>query len=143
VSSAISTIGKDLVMTGNVASKGEIHLDGVIRGNVDCIALMLGDNSRREGNVVAEEVVIRGRLVGWVRALRVSLQSSAHVEGDLTHQSLAVEQGAFFDGKSTRWRDGESPSQENVPTFVEAKLKRDCEPSATKSPIEVQPHSEE
>jgi cytoskeletal protein CcmA (bactofilin family) len=111
VSSAISTIDRDLLITGNVASKGEIHLDGVIRGNVECVALMLGDNSRLEGNVVAEEVVIRGQLVGSVRALRVSLQSSAHVEGEVIHQSLTVEQGAFFDGKSTKLRHDESSNQ--------------------------------
>jgi cytoskeletal protein CcmA (bactofilin family) len=48
----------------------------------------------------ADDVVIRGRLIGSVKALRVTLQSNSHVEGDLTHQSLAIEQEAFFDGKS-------------------------------------------
>jgi cytoskeletal protein CcmA (bactofilin family) len=111
VSSAISTIGKDLVITGNVASKGEIHLDGVIHGNVKRIALARRQFSTR-GNVVAEEVVVRGLLVASVRALRVSLQSRAHVEANLTHQGLAVEQEALFDGKSARLRDGELLRQE-------------------------------
>jgi cytoskeletal protein CcmA (bactofilin family) len=136
VSSAISTIDRDLLITGNVASKGEIHLDGAIRGDVECVALMLGDNSRLEGSVVAEEVVIRVHLVGSVRALRVSLQSSAHVEGDVIHQSLTVEQGAFFDGKSTKLRDDGSSNQKSPPP-VEAEPKPDHEPLATKSPIEV------
>ena len=95
-----STIGEDLTITGNVTSKGEIHLDGHVRGDVHCVALVLGENSNVEGNVVAEDVVIRGRLIGSVQALRVTLQSESHVEGDLTYQSLAIEQGAFFDGKS-------------------------------------------
>ena len=42
--------------------------------------------------------MIRGRLIGSVQALRVTLQSDSHIEGDLTYQSLAIEQGAFFDG---------------------------------------------
>jgi len=37
--------------------------------------------------------------------VRVTLQSSSHVEGDIFHQSLAIEQGAFFEGKSRRTED--------------------------------------
>ena len=106
-----STIGGDLTITGNVTSKGEIHLDGHVQGDVRCVALVLGENSSVEGNVTAEDVVIRGRLIGSVQALRVILQSNSHVEGDLTHQSLAIEQGAYFDGKSRPLEDALSTSQ--------------------------------
>ena len=110
--SGTSTIGEDLVITGNVTSKGEIHLDGQIQGDIHCVSLVLGENSQLEGGVIAEDVVIRGLLIGSVRALRVTLQSKCHVEGDLVHQSLAIEQGAFFEGKSRRSDDPLSPSQE-------------------------------
>lgn len=106
-----STIGGDLTITGNVTSKGEIHLDGHVQGDVRCVALVLGENSSVAGNVTAEDVVIRGRLIGSVQALRVILQSNSHVEGDLTHQSLAIEQGAYFDGKSRPLEDALSTSQ--------------------------------
>ena len=79
----ISTIGEDLVITGNVTSKGEIQLDGQLQGDIHCVSLVLGESSRLEGGVIAEDVVIRGRLIGTVRALRVTLQSKCHVEGDL------------------------------------------------------------
>src|SRR4249919_1207674 len=84
---SVSTIGGDLKIIGNVTSKGEIHLDGHVQGDVHCVALFLGENSSIEGNVIADDVVIRGRLIGSVRALRVTLQSTSHVEGDLIHQS--------------------------------------------------------
>jgi cytoskeletal protein CcmA (bactofilin family) len=93
-----STIGEDLTIIGNVTSKSEIHLDGHVQGDVRCVALVLGESSQLKGNVIAEDVVIRGRLIGSVRALRVMLQSTAHVEGDLLHKSLAIEQGAYFEG---------------------------------------------
>jgi cytoskeletal protein CcmA (bactofilin family) len=32
----------------------------------------------------------------------VLLRSQAHVVGDIRHQSLAIEKGAYFDGHSTR-----------------------------------------
>jgi cytoskeletal protein CcmA (bactofilin family) len=108
----ISTIGEDLVITGNVTSRGEIQLDGQLHGDIHCVSLVLGESSQLEGGVIAEEVVLRGRLIGSVRARRVTLQSTCHVEGDLVHQSLAIEQGAFFEGKSRRADDPLSPSQE-------------------------------
>ncbi len=90
-------------------SKGDIHLDGQVQGDIHCVSLILGENSQLEGSAIAEDVVIRGRLIGSVRALRVRLQSTSHVEGDLFYQSLAIEQGAYFEGKSRRSNDPFSP----------------------------------
>ena len=97
---SISTISEDLVINGNVTSKGELHLDGQVQGDVHCVTLVLGETAQVEGNVVAEEVMVRGRLIGSVRALKVMLQSTAHVEGDLFHKSLSLEQGTHFEGES-------------------------------------------
>ncbi len=88
------------MITGKVMSTGEIHLDGKVQGDIDCVSLILGENAQLEGSVVAKEVVIRGRLIGSVRARRVTLQPSSHVKGVLFHHSLEVDQGAYFDGKS-------------------------------------------
>jgi cytoskeletal protein CcmA (bactofilin family) len=72
---SISTIGEDLTITGNVTSKGELHLNGKVQGDVHCVALVLGENAQLEGNVVTEDVIVRGRLIGSVHALTVILQS--------------------------------------------------------------------
>jgi cytoskeletal protein CcmA (bactofilin family) len=100
-----STIDYELLITGNVMSSGDIHLDGQVQGDIHCVALVLGENAQLEGSAIAEDVVIRGRLIGSVRALRVSLQSTSHVEGDLFYQSLAIEKGAYFEGKSRQSDD--------------------------------------
>ena len=86
-----SIIGEDLTITGNVTSKGEIQVDGEIQGDIRCSSLLLGDKSQVRGEVVAEEIVVRGRLVGSIKGLRITLQPPSHVEGDIFHQSLAIE----------------------------------------------------
>jgi cytoskeletal protein CcmA (bactofilin family) len=96
-----STIGSELLITGTVTSSGKIHVDGHVQGDIQCASLLLGENSQLKGSAVAEEVVVRGRLIGSVRAIRLMLQTTSHVEGDLFYQSLAIEQGAYFDGKSS------------------------------------------
>ena len=118
-----SIIGEDLTITGNVSSKGEIQVDGEIQGDINCGSLLLGDKSQVVGNVVAEDVVVRGHVTGSIRGLRVTLQAQSHVEGDILHQSLAIEQGAYFEGKSRRSDDplGEARGSASGTTRPEAR----------------------
>lgn len=100
-----SIIGEDLTIVGNVTSKGEIQVDGAIEGDVHCVSLLLGEKSRISGAVVADDVVVRGSVTGSISGMRVTLQAQSHVEGDIYHQSLSIEQGAYFEGKSRRSED--------------------------------------
>ena len=95
-------IGEELMIRGNVTSKGEIQVEGEIEGDIRCGSLLLGDKAHVRGGVAAEDVIVRGRIVGSITGLRITLQGQCHVEGDIFCQSLAIEQGAFFEGKSRR-----------------------------------------
>jgi cytoskeletal protein CcmA (bactofilin family) len=120
------------MITGNVMAKGKLHLDGQVQGDIHCVSLVLGETSRLEGNVVAEDVVIGGRIRGSVRALRVTLQPKCYVECDLFHQSLTIEQGAYFEGKSRRVEDplsGETAPQDRAGTKPQLVYERPEQPS--------------
>jgi cytoskeletal protein CcmA (bactofilin family) len=90
---------------GNLESKGEVTVEGVVQGDIHCAMLMVGDSAQITGGIVAEEVIVRGKVMGSIRGNKVTLQSTSHVEGDVFHKSLAIEQGAFFEGKSRRAED--------------------------------------
>lgn len=115
-----SVISEDLTVTGNVISKGEVQVDGEVQGDVHCASLVVGDKAQITGNIVAEDVVVRGRVIGSVRGQRVTLQASSHVEGDIYHQSLAIEQGAFFEGKSRRSDDPTASAKATAPAKGES-----------------------
>jgi len=102
---APSVIGPDLLINGNLISKGEVQVDGEVQGDIHGTHIVIGEKARITGGIIAEEAVIRGHVLGTVRAKRVLLQTSSHVEGDVYHQTLAIEQGAFFEGKSRRTED--------------------------------------
>ena len=57
------------------------------------------------GMVAAQNVIVRGKVSGVVCGKTVALQASSHVEGDVHHMSLAIEQGAMFEGRSRRATD--------------------------------------
>ncbi|MEO0745199.1 MAG: polymer-forming cytoskeletal protein, partial [Pseudomonadota bacterium] len=46
-----------------------------------------------------------GRIVGRVRGLKVRLTSTARVEGDIIHKTIAIESGAHFEGSVQRQDD--------------------------------------
>jgi cytoskeletal protein CcmA (bactofilin family) len=100
-----SMIGPDVTIIGNLVSSGELQIDGEVQGDLHGSHIVVGERARIDGGVVGDEVVIRGQVNGSVRGRKVMLQASSHVEGDVHHQSFAIEQGAFFEGKSRRTDD--------------------------------------
>jgi cytoskeletal protein CcmA (bactofilin family) len=80
-------------------------VDGEVEDVVGGAEIIVGEGGRMTGTVAAERVIVRGRISGVIRALTVALQSSARVEGDIHHMSLAIEQGAEFDGRRRRPAD--------------------------------------
>ena len=100
-----SRIGSDLTIIGNLVSKGEIQIDGEVQGDIHGANVVIGESARITGGIVGDEVIVRGSVMGSIRGKRVVLQSSSKLEGDIFHSQLAIEQGAFFEGKSRRMDD--------------------------------------
>lgn len=103
--SGSSVIGADLVIHGSLTSKGEVQIEGEVQGDVHATHVVLGERAKVTGSIISEECIIRGHLLGTIRSRRVILQGTSHVEGDVYHQTMAIEQGAFFEGKSRRTDD--------------------------------------
>ena len=98
VKSAPSIISTDMIVHGSLVATGDIQVDGRVEGDIESGSLTIGEKATIHGEVTCEEVIIRGRVIGSVRANRVHLAGTSHVEGDIFHQALAVETGAFFEG---------------------------------------------
>ena len=71
-----------------------------LRRKVRCAHLTVGKDATVNGNITAEEVVVRGKVEGIIRANRVILLDSARVDSEIFHKKLAIEEGAIFEGQS-------------------------------------------
>jgi len=100
-----SVIDAWLMITGNLQSEGEVQVDGQINGDIRCAHLTVGRDAMVNGNITAEEVVVRGKVRGVIRANRVILQDSAQVDSEIFHKKLSIEEGACFEGTSRRCDD--------------------------------------
>jgi len=100
---ACSLIAENVSMVGDLASEGDIQLDGAVRGDLKVAHLSIGETGQVEGAVEAETVEIRGRVAGTIAARAVRLYASAKVDGDITHTQLAIDAGAHFAGRSVKF----------------------------------------
>lgn len=99
-----SVIGDDVTIDGNITGQGELHLDGTVRGEITVERLAIGETGQVEGTVTADTVDIRGKLTGTISAKQVKLYGTAHVDGDITHEQLSMEPGAYFQGRSLKFQ---------------------------------------
>ncbi|HXE69331.1 MAG TPA: polymer-forming cytoskeletal protein [Hyphomicrobiaceae bacterium] len=103
-----SVISNDLKIIGQglkIISQGTLQVDGEVEGDVRGTEVIIGEKGRVTGTVAAERVIVRGMISGVIRGMTVTLQASSRVEGDIHHMSLAIEQGAEFDGRCKRPAD--------------------------------------
>jgi len=126
---APSVIGAELTIEGDVSGGGELQIDGTIKGDVRIEHVTVGDGGSVEGGIYAEAVEVRGKVSGSITAKQVRLYGACHVDGDITHEQLAMETGAFFQGRSLRLQ---RPAQAAAPAPKPAEH-RDAAPSSTNS----------
>ncbi len=109
-SGGTSLISKDLTIIGSglkIVSKGTVNIEGRIVGDVIGTEILIGEEANVSGLVNADSVVVRGGVAGTIKAVNVTLASTAKVEGEVQHLSLTIEQGALFEGKSRRAPEAE------------------------------------
>jgi cytoskeletal protein CcmA (bactofilin family) len=76
-------------------------VDGEVEGSIELRghSLTVGPNGRVHANIVAQDVVIFGKVEGNVRGNeRVELKRSAVLHGDIFTQRIVIEDGAFLKG---------------------------------------------
>ena len=115
-----SLISSGITIEGGVTGDGELQIDGVVRGDVRVGRLTVGETGHIEGSVYAEATEIRGRVVGSVTAKQVRLYGTSYIDGDITHEQLAMETGAFFQGRSLKFQRPAAPAPAPAPAPVAA-----------------------
>ena len=117
---------------GSVTAEGLVEVNGQIEGEVHCTSLIISRKAHVVGTIQAERVVVDGTVEGPIQGGSVILKSGAHVVGDIHHQSLAIESGAFFDGRSMQIRgNGQTPEKLERKSLRQSTNTRDTLPRRT------------
>ena len=98
-----SFLGTRVGIRGALEVDGELVVSGHISGRIAAIRLVIAAQGFVEGDIIAREVVIAGRLNGRVFAPTVAIEDGAEVEGRIFHTNVTVARGAHVSGRMP-WR---------------------------------------
>ncbi len=99
--SAAASIGKSVMIKGQILSREDLYLDGELEGTVELQEhrLTIGPNGRVQANIKAREIVVIGTIHGNVEATeKLEIRKEAKLIGDIRTARIVIEDGAYFKG---------------------------------------------
>ncbi len=103
-------IGPNAHFRGDIQSDGGVRIDGILEGNIDITGnLVVGEGAKIIADIKANNISISGAVKGNISGNRVEILETGRVWGDLTINSLLLNEGAYLRGQTTMHGDIEPP----------------------------------
>ena len=109
-----ATIGKSLVIKGEVTGSESLYIDGRVEGSISLAGnrVTVGRNGVVAANINAREIVVLGKVRGNLTASdRVDIRSDGSLTGDVVAARISIEDGAFFKGGIDIRKAGQAAAQ--------------------------------
>ena len=113
-----ATIGKSLVIKGEVTGSESLYIDGRVEGSISLAGnrVTVGRNGVVAANISAREIVVLGKVRGNLTASdRVDIRSDGSLTGDVVAARISIEDGAFFKGGIDIRKAGAKPEEVKPP----------------------------
>jgi len=113
-SSDQASIGKSLVIKGEVTGSESLYIDGRVEGSINLSGnrVTIGRNGVVSANINAREIVVLGKVRGNLTASdRVDIRSDGSLTGDVVAARISIEDGAFFKGGIDIRKAGSKPEE--------------------------------
>jgi cytoskeletal protein CcmA (bactofilin family) len=117
-----ATIGKSLVIKGEVTGSESLYIDGRVEGSINLSGnrVTVGRNGVVSANINAREIVVLGKVRGNLTASdRVDIRSDGSLTGDVVAARISIEDGAFFKGGIDIRKAGQKANGEEVKVAAE------------------------
>jgi cytoskeletal protein CcmA (bactofilin family) len=111
-----ATIGKSLVIKGEVTGSESLYIDGRVEGSINLSGnrVTVGRNGVVAANINAREIVVLGKVRGNLTASdRVDIRSDGSLTGDVIAARISIEDGAFFKGGIDIRKGGQPQTKPN------------------------------
>lgn len=108
-----TVIGPNAHFRGEIISEGGIRIDGLFEGNIETTGnLVIGESAKVIADIKANNISISGAVKGNITGNRVEILETGRVWGDLTINSLLLNEGAYLRGQTMMHADIEPPQLE-------------------------------
>lgn len=103
IAAEMSIVGAELTVLGDIDCPGDLQVFGMVEGDVRAYTLIVESGAHIEGQVFAQRLVVGGSINGPVTATDIRIEGTGKVIGNITHNMLTIEPGAFLEGRRP-WR---------------------------------------
>jgi cytoskeletal protein CcmA (bactofilin family) len=127
-----ATIGKSLVIKGEVTGSESLYIDGRVEGSINLAGnrVTVGRNGVVNANVTAREIVVLGKVRGNLTASdRVDIRSDGSLTGDVVAARISIEDGAYFKGGIDIRKSGQTQPATQQKTNGEAVKEAEAPPA--------------
>ena len=134
-------IGKSIQIKGDVSSKEDLQVDGVVEGKIELKGadLRVGQTGTVRADVSARSIVIEGALQGNVKASKkIEIRKTGSLEGDIVTVDISIQEGATFRGsvdivKRSQVSPEASPAKKKVSSETAARPESEVERQEAKA----------
>ena len=123
-----ATIGKSLIVKGEVSGSESLYIDGKVEGaiNLPGNRVTVGRNGQVAASIMAREIVVLGKVRGNCHASdRVDIRSEGSLTGDVIAARISIEDGAFFKGGIDIRKPGAGEQKSGVPPATPAAVEKE------------------
>jgi cytoskeletal protein CcmA (bactofilin family) len=101
-------IGEQTFFEGTLTSKENLSIYGNVKGSIECQGrVVVGESGKVEADIMANDVVVSGKIVGNVTAKsKLEMSPTGVIQGDIKTSRLIMEDGGKFDGHSEMLSSG-------------------------------------
>jgi cytoskeletal protein CcmA (bactofilin family) len=99
--SRTATIGKSVILKGQLHSREDLYIDGEVEGQVEMQEhkLTVGPNGKLMASVKARDIIVLGTIHGNVEVGdKIEIRKDAKLVGDIKTVRIVIEDGAYFKG---------------------------------------------
>lgn len=113
---AQSTIGKTLLIKGEITGSGSVNIEGKVEGSIELPddRVTVGRNGRVSASIAARDIVVLGEVLGSCKASdHLHIRSEGSLHGDVMVSRISVEEGAYLTGSIDIRREAAPKAEEH------------------------------
>jgi cytoskeletal protein CcmA (bactofilin family) len=106
IESSGTVIASDTRFKGTITCRDQIHVAGIVEGDIDCGGIVwIANKGKIAANVYARKVIVEGEIIGNIESAEyVELKSKGRLIGNLNAAKIRMAPGCYFDGEVTMQR---------------------------------------
>ena len=97
---SFTLIGLNSLFRGDLSTKGEVRIEGIIHGLVNADSVVLGQAATVRGDITAKKIIVEGKVEGNLKAKEIiEVKSTGKVLGEIFTNKISIMEGGVINGK--------------------------------------------